>query len=156
MLTLEKTTLEDLEALFTFQTHPDGIWMAAFTPENSNDKAAYMAKFSDIIANPAINNQTIRLQNEIVGSVSHFDLGDETHVTYWIDRKHWGKGIASEALQKFVANAEKRPLFALVAFDNLGSQKVLEKAGFVRIGNDKGFANARGMEIEELLYRFGW
>jgi [ribosomal protein S5]-alanine N-acetyltransferase len=46
-----------------------------------------------------------------------------------------------------------RPVFGRVAFDNFGSQKVLEKCGFVKIGTDKGFANARQTEIEEFIYR---
>ncbi|MEO8446420.1 MAG: GNAT family protein, partial [bacterium] len=37
--------------------------------------------------------------------------------------------------------------------DNLGSQKVLEKCGFVKIGTDKGFANARQAEVEEFIYK---
>ena len=45
-----------------------------------------------------------------------------------------------------------RPLHGIVAFDNFGSQTVLEKCGFVRIGNDKGFANARNAEIEEFVF----
>ena len=35
--------------------------------------------------------------------------------------------------------------------DNLASLRVLEKCGFVVIGREKGFANARGMEIEEVV-----
>jgi RimJ/RimL family protein N-acetyltransferase len=46
-----------------------------------------------------------------------------------------------------------RPLYGRTAFDNVGSQKVLEKCGFVRTGQDKGFANARQAEIEEYIYR---
>ena len=46
-----------------------------------------------------------------------------------------------------------RPIFGRVAFDNFGSQKVLEKCGFVKIGLDKGFANARQTEIEEFIYK---
>ena len=42
-------------------------------------------------------------------------------------------------------------MYARVAKDNLGSQRVLQKCGFVIIGEDKGFANARAQEIEELL-----
>jgi hypothetical protein len=33
----------------------------------------------------------------------------------------------------------------------LGSRRILEKCGFQVIGEPKGFANARGREIEELL-----
>ena len=46
-----------------------------------------------------------------------------------------------------------RPIFGRVAFDNFGSQKVLEKCNFLKIGTDKGFANARQAEIEEFIYK---
>ena len=50
-----------------------------------------------------------------------------------------------------------RPILGRVAFDNFGSQKVLEKCGFIKIGSDKGFANARQTDrqtdIEEFIYK---
>src|SRR5689334_479458 len=101
MLELTKTTKEDLETLFVFQTNKDGIWMAAFMPKDPNDKAAYMEKWIKIIENPDIRMQTLRFKNQIVGSVTHFEMMGETNVSYWIDRQHWGKGFASEGLKKF-------------------------------------------------------
>jgi RimJ/RimL family protein N-acetyltransferase len=38
-----------------------------------------------------------------------------------------------------------------VAKDNRASLRVLEKCGFTILDEDKGFANARGQEIEEWL-----
>jgi ribosomal-protein-alanine N-acetyltransferase len=38
------------------------------------------------------------------------------------------------------------------AFDNIGSQRVMEKCGFKKTGTDKGFANGRGKETEEFIY----
>ena len=46
-----------------------------------------------------------------------------------------------------------RPLYARAAKDNIGSRRVLEKCGFVVIGEDKGYAHARGMETEEVVLR---
>lgn len=153
MIELTKTTHEDLETLFEFQTNKDGIWMAAFMPENPMDKEFYMNKWTKIVANPEINMQTIRLQNKIIGSVAHFEINGETNISYWLDQPYWGKGLTTLALKMFVNQAVKRPLFARVAFDNYGSQKVLEKCGFKTIGKDKGFANARNREIEEFIYK---
>lgn len=153
MIELSKTTAEDLQSLFVFQTNETGIAMAAFTSKDPHDKAAYIEKWTRLVANPNIRMQTIRLNQTIVGSVVHFDMMGETNVSYWIDQPHWGKGIATEALQKFVADAPKRPLVARVAFDNLGSQKVLEKSGFKVVGEEHGFANARQQEIKEFVYR---
>jgi RimJ/RimL family protein N-acetyltransferase len=70
-----------------------------------------------------------------------------------MDRKFWGRGIATKALKAFLSIETNRPIYGRVAFDNLGSQKVLENCGFVRVGTDRGFANARQIEIEEFIYR---
>jgi len=153
MIKLDKTTKEDLETLFVFQTNKDGIMMAAFTSENPSDKVAYLKKWTAIVDNPKVKMETIRLENIIVGSVIHFDIMSETNVSYWIDQKFWGKGIATKALNEFIKGSDKRPLFGMVAYDNIGSQKVLEKCGFKSIGKEKGFANARKKEIEEFVYR---
>jgi L-amino acid N-acyltransferase YncA len=37
------------------------------------------------------------------------------------------------------------------AKDNVASLRVLEKCGFTVVGYEKGFANARGEEIEEVI-----
>jgi len=150
---LTKTTLDDLQTLFVFQSNKAGIWMAAFTAENPSDKEFYINKWTKIVENPDIKMQTMRVNNKIVGSFVHFDFRGETNVSYWIDEQHWGKGFATEGLKAFIKDIPKRPLFARIAFDNFASQKVVEKCGFVKIGTDKGFANARQTEIEEFIYK---
>ena len=153
MIKLTKTTVEDLETLFVFQSNKDGIWMAAFTAKDQSDKEFYINKWTKIVENPDINMQTIRFENKIVGSLVHFDMMEETNVSYWIDQQYWGKGFATEGLKAFIKDVAKRPLFGRVAYDNYGSQKVLNKCGFKLIGQDKGFANARNKEIEEFIYK---
>ncbi len=86
--------------------------------------------------------QTILVDGAIVGSIAKFEMHGDTDITYWIDRNFWRKGIATTALKIFLTIENTKTLFGRVAFDNLGSQKVLEKCGFVKIGTDKGFANA--------------
>jgi len=100
-----------------------------------------------------VNNQTILADNVIAGSIAKFILEGDAEITYWLGRQFWGQGIATRALKDFLAIETARPIFGRVAFDNLGSQKVLEKCGFVRIGADKGFANARQAEVEEYIYK---
>ena len=77
----------------------------------------------------------------------------DAEITYWIDRKFWGRGIATKALKELLKMEPARPIFGRVAFDNFGSQKVLEKCGFEKIGSDKGFSTVRGTEIEEYIYK---
>ena len=42
---------------------------------------------------------------------------------------------------------------ARAALDNNGSIRVLEKCGFAVVDTGRGFANARGVEIDEVVMR---
>lgn len=150
---LRKTTAADLDLLFQFQIDHEANHMAAFTVKDPTDKAAYIEKYSKFLKNPTINNQTIFVGDKIVGSIAKFEIEGEAGLTYWIDKKYWGKGIATKALKAFLEIETTRPIIAAAAFDNVGSQKILEKCDFVKIGRDKGFANARQAEIEEFIYK---
>lgn len=152
-IALVKTEKDDLNAFFQFQLDEEANYLAAFTSKDSNNKTAYIEKYTKFLTDPTINMQTIKLDNEIVGSIAKFVRGGDAEITYWMDKKFWGKGIATTALKKFLAIENTRPIFGRVAFDNFASQKVLEKAGFMKVGIDKGFANARQTEIEEFIYK---
>ena len=148
-----KTEVDDLELLFKFQLDKEAINLAAFTPKDPTDKSAYLSKYTKLLSDPTVNNQTIIIDNIIVGSIAKFEIDGQAEVTYWIDKNFWGKGIATKALEYLLTIESTRPIFGRVAFDNYGSQKVLEKCGFLKIGKDKGFANARQTEIEEFIYK---
>lgn len=150
---LRPTEVSDLEILFHFQLDEEAIYLAAFTPKDPSDKKAYIEKYSKHLIDPTINTQTILVDGKIVGSVAKFIIEGDTEITYWVDKNFWGKGIATAALKYLLDIERTRPVFGRVAFDNFGSQKVLEKCGFVKVGSDKGFANARQAEIEEFIYK---
>ncbi len=61
--------------------------------------------------------------------------------------------LALKTLKSFLKVENTRPIFGRVAFNTIGSQKILEKCGFIKIGKDLGFANARQTEIEEFIYK---
>ena len=75
----------------------------------------------------------------------------ERPVGYWIDRAHWGRGIASRALPAFLRIVTARPLVAHVAKHNVASRRVLEKSGFVVVEESK--ADFEGTEIGDLTMR---
>lgn len=152
-ITLTKTEKEDLHSFFQFQLDKEANYLAAFTAKDPTDKTAYIEKYSKFLNDPTINMRTIKVNGVIAGSLAKFEIEGEPELTYWIDRTFWGQGIATSALSNFLKTETIRPIRARVAFDNYGSQKILEKCGFVKIGTDKGFANARQAEIEEYIYK---
>ncbi len=150
---LRQTEKSDLEFFFQFQLDKEANFLAAFTQKDPEDKDAYFEKFSKLLNDPTVNMRTILCDETIAGSIAKFEMEGDAEITYWIDRNFWGKGISTIALNNFMTIENTRPIFGRVAFDNLGSQKVLEKCGFVKIGTDKGFANARQTEIEEFIFK---
>ena len=63
------------------------------------------------------------------------------------------KGVATGALSEFLGHVQVRPMYARVVKDNIASLRVLEKCGFTICGEGKGFAYARGEEVEEFILR---
>lgn len=152
-ISLTETVEEDLEAFFYFQLDSEANYLAAFTAKDPTNKAAYIEKYTTHLADPTIRMRTIKMGGVIVGSIAKFEIENEAGITYWIDKPFWGRGIATTALANFLLIEQARPIYGYVAFDNYGSQKVLEKCGFVKIGTDKGFANARQADIDEFIYK---
>lgn len=149
---LRPATVQDLEHFFAQQAHEAAIQMAAFTSENPFDKAAYMLKWTALLGNPEIHVQSIMLEDQNVGCVAKYVMEGDAELTYAIDPAKWGNGIASQAVQAFLKLENTRPIHARVAYDNIGSQKVLEKAGFKKVGQVMAYANARKKEILEYVY----
>lgn len=143
----------DLDALFEMMRDPESVQMAAFTAKNPDDRAAFDAHMERIRSSPETMNRAITVDGRLVGSIASFVVDGDTEVTYWIDRSFWGQGIATRALALLLESVQVRPVFARAASDNVGSLKVLQRAGFAIIGTEIGFANGRNKEIEETILR---
>ena len=151
-LQLREVVETDLPIFFAHQQDPGALHMAAFTVKDPADWHAFLAYSCRNLAEQTTITRTILVEGEVAGSVLSYETEGVPEVSYWLGREFWGRGIATAALARFLAEVNpQRPIFARVAKDNLGSRRVLEKCGFVVIGEDKGFANARGAEIEELV-----
>ncbi len=143
----------DLDALFDQMRDPDSVRMAAFTTKDPNDRTAFETHMSTVRSSPDVTMRAVTADGRLVGSIASFVIDGDTEITYWIDRPVWGQGVATQAVALFLDAVPVRPLHARVASDNLGSLKVLQKAGFAIIGTETSYANARGTEIEETILR---
>ena len=143
----------DLDALFEQMRDPEAVRMAAFTHQDPDDRASFDTQMARIGADPGTTNRVIIRDGQVAGMVASFQQGGETEVTYWVDRSLWGQGVATEALRLLLDEVKVRPVHARAASDNLGSLRVLEKAGFRIIGTNRDFAQARNAEIEETIFR---
>ena len=141
----------DLPFLWRHASDPEAQRIAAFTGAYHRDRALFDAHWAKIRADPGVLNRTVVADGEVVGTVAVYGPPDEREVTYWIDRAMWGRGIATGALTAFLDIVTTRPIHARAAADNAGSVRVLERCGFALLGRDRGFASARGEEIDEVI-----
>jgi len=81
----------DLDALFEQMRDPEGVRMAAFTPEDSDDRNAFGAHMSRVRSSPDITLRAVMCDGHLAGSIAAFPAGGQTEVTYWIERAAWGK-----------------------------------------------------------------
>jgi RimJ/RimL family protein N-acetyltransferase len=140
----------DLPVFFRLMNDPESVRMAAFTAKDPTDRDAFDAHWKRVLASSAVN-RTILVDGDVVGSAAVYGSPGEREVTYWIDRAYWGRGIATAALRALLVAVPERPLYARAAADNDGSRRVLEKCGFQLTARARGFANARGAEIDEVV-----
>jgi RimJ/RimL family protein N-acetyltransferase len=152
-ITLRAFADGDLDALFTWESDPRAVQMAAFTRADPSDRSAFDAHYERVRSDPSNRLLAIDDDGEFVGTVGSFTMEGEREVTYWIAPARWGQGLASRALRAFLAIETTRPLYGRVASHNAASATVLVRAGFVEVGSETAFARGVGAEVVERIYR---
>ena len=136
---------DDLSILYAYQSDPVAAAMAVF-PIRTLD--AFLEHWATIRASATGTVRTVLADDVVVGNIMTWTHDGEREVGYWIGREHWGRGYATQALRLLLAEVADRPIMARIALDNLGSQRVVEHCGFVRVGEvvaDDG--------VHEAIYR---
>jgi RimJ/RimL family protein N-acetyltransferase len=139
---LRDVTESDLPVFYEQQLDPEATEMAAFP---ARDREAFDAHWKKILKDETVRTKTIVADGAVAGNVVSFPREGRTEIGYWLGREFWGRGLATRALEEFLAAVDERPLYAGVAKHNAGSIRVLEKCGFVRRGAEKD-----GMLLYEL------
>jgi RimJ/RimL family protein N-acetyltransferase len=153
VVTLRPVEDSDLDALFAQMRDPVGVRMAAFTPENPDDRHAFDAHMARVRSSRDITHRAVVCDGRLAGSIASFLADGQAEVTYWIDRALWGQGIATRALALLLELVPARPMYARAASDNAGSLRVLQKCGFQTVGTEISFAPGRNTDIEETILR---
>jgi RimJ/RimL family protein N-acetyltransferase len=141
----------DIPHFQDFHGEDEGRRLAAFASQGTPEPEAFAAHWNLILANKSSIERTIVADEAVAGYVAHFEQFGRPSISYWVGRAWWGRGVASAAVAAFLPLVAVRPLFARVAKDNQGSLRVLERNGFRKVGEDRGFAPARGCEVDEWI-----
>jgi RimJ/RimL family protein N-acetyltransferase len=148
---LRSVTDSDLDAVFAQMRNPESVRMAAFTVEEPDDRQAFDTHIDTLRTAPDVTLRARTSDNELAGTISSFTLEGVAEVTCWIGRSLWGRGIASRALELLLREVPARPIRARAASDNDGSLRVLQKAGFQKVGTEISYANGRAAVVEETV-----
>jgi RimJ/RimL family protein N-acetyltransferase len=94
-IALRKFVDGDLDALFTWESDPRAVQMAAFTRVNPSDRSAFDAHYERVRSDPSNTLLAIDDDGEFVGTIGSFTREGEREVTYWIAPARWGQGLDS-------------------------------------------------------------
>ncbi len=106
------------------------------------------------------NILAIDINGEAVGSIGIYPQNDihinNAELGYWLGEPFWGNGIITLAIKEMIAycfkNWDFNRIYARPFGNNIGSQRVLEKAGFVLEGRFKNIIYKNGVYLDELIY----
>jgi RimJ/RimL family protein N-acetyltransferase len=105
-------------------------------------------------------NLAIEVAGEAAGGIG-FARGSDVErfsaeIGYWLGEQFWGRGIVTEALTLVTDYAFRSfnllRLFALPFADNIGSARVLEKAGYIREGTLRCSSVKYGVSRDQHIY----
>jgi RimJ/RimL family protein N-acetyltransferase len=148
LVRLRNVERDDLPRMNSMQLDPESNRLAVQIPRSAE---AFEAHWADALRDPSVTAKAILLGEEMVGYVCCFGRDGRANVGYWVSREHWGKGIASRALELLLLEVATRPLYAHVATSNGASLRVLQKCGFVVERVQVSPATDRFPECEEAV-----
>lgn len=102
----------------------------------------------------------LEVAGEAAGGIGVFLQQDvarrSAELGYWLGETHWGKGIMTDAVRRFTAQAfetyDLLRIYAQVFEWNPGSCRVLERAGFVLEGRLRRAVVKDGRVLDQFLY----
>jgi RimJ/RimL family protein N-acetyltransferase len=124
---LREVTSADVEVFFEHQLDPEATSMANFP---ARDRGAHFDHWAKILADPTCITRTVVCDGATAGNIGSWLAEGKREIGYWIGRRFWGRGVATEAVSQFIRVVPARPLWAWVVEHNRGSIRVLQKCGF--------------------------
>ena len=136
---------DDLPIFLAHQDDPVAAAMAAF-PTRAPD--VFYAHWATIRADPTNYTRTIVADDEVVGDiVSWLDDGSARSATGSVVSTG-GRGSRRPPSGCCSTRSTDRPIMAHIVPANIGSQRVVEKCGFVRVGEEVADDG-----VHELIFR---
>ncbi|MFY8351298.1 GNAT family N-acetyltransferase [Pseudoalteromonas sp. SSM20] len=159
MLKLRRLTIDDKDALVNYLND------ASVTQYLSSNIPSPYAQEDAIwfITKGSLENAMVRAierNDKLCGVIGVYlkqaEYAHSAEIGYWLGKNFWQQGIATTAVKLFVddifSKTQISRIYNPVTSANIGSIRVLEKAGFVREGVLKQSVKHQGKLYDEYLY----
>jgi RimJ/RimL family protein N-acetyltransferase len=163
LCTLRPWRLDDVETLPEVANDPDVARYMTHRFPSPYTRADADAWVRLKLAEPGVLHWAIVVDGALAGGIGLIP-GEHEHagsvmIGYWVGKRFWGRGIASDALRTLTAHAlatlRPRRLWANVMSANAASARVLEKACYVReAALARAIVDRDGNAHDELIFVF--
>ena len=160
-LILRRYRMEDADELYRrFGTDSEMVrysgWNPYATPELTLET---VRRFIESYGDEHSYSWVMDVEDIVVGTIGAYDYKDDRiEVGFSVDREWQGRGFATEALKKvleyLLENEGISCVTAWCAAENIGSKKVLEKAGMRLVCTEKGSLTVGGKTYDKLIFEY--
>ena len=163
LCTLRPWRLDDVEELPVVASDPDIVRYMNHRFPSPYTRADADAWIRVQLDGPQVRNWAIEVDGALAGGIGltsgAFEHAGNLAIGYWVGKRFWGRGVASDALRALTAHAvatlRPRRLWANVMAANAPSARVLEKAGYVREAVlARAIVDRHGTAHDELIFVF--
>jgi len=150
--------VSDAQCFFEILSNPNFTYFGA-NPQSVEEEIAFLKESVKKFKNKTHFNFSITLDEKLVGGMGiiinslHPYLGD---AGYFIDEHYWRRGIATEALrlleQFAIENTNVHRVEIRTATENIASQKVAQKCGYLNEGTLKHALHIKGKWYDCFMY----
>ena len=152
---------EDAEVLYeNFGQDPKMFEYSGWNPYATREMAEEtVRRFLGSYEDPHFYGWAVEHDGRMIGTIGAYDFDPASRsieVGCSIERPSWGKGFAGEALAAALDYLTKqegiRTVKAWCAADNIGSRRIMEKAGMKLVSTEEGALEIDGHTYDKLNY----
>jgi ribosomal-protein-alanine N-acetyltransferase len=161
-LLLRRVNENDVNEVFALRSNPETMkYIPRPLVKTIDDALEHIAMIdSKIINNEGINWAiTYKNNTKLIGIIGHYRIKSEhfrAEIGYMILPEYNGKGIVSEAVKEVVTygfnEMKLHSIEAIIDPENFGSEKVLQKCGFVKEAHLKENEFYEGRFLDTVIY----
>lgn len=161
-LYLRRVVKEDVNEIFALRSNKETMkYIPRPLVKNEEDAMAHIAMIDEKIENNEGINWAITLKNDpkLIGLIGHYRIKPEhfrAEIGYMLLPEHHGKGIITEAIKETVKYGfeimKLHSIEAVIDPENLASESVLQKSGFVKEAHFKENEYYEGRFLDSVIY----